>query len=1283
MFERTVLVPATSELLTHPSTQTLHMYDSGEALIRTTAPLSEASQVEETPVSSGVCLPEGSELRQVESARAPLTGLAKTDIISAYLEFIGPIDRTWIDTLNQLGIELLQFRPEHSFLSRGTVAAFCQALKQSFVGNAVVLEAGVKPRPITPESGEQEVWIVVQGDLSRADEIIQTLATLPDVTIDPHQSIDVVDFYLRLRATVSAEGQAALLDQASVLAIEPYTAPQPEDEVAGLILAGQYDSQGKPHGSYLRWLEDHGLNGEGVTIGIVDAGVDVSHPAFAGRIRDLAGDRRSWHGTFVAGHAAGCYLQEKDGNQFIYGLGMAPKADLLIQDNQSTPTALCRETVTEAGRSGWRGTVQNNSWGAGTSNPMSYGSQEATYDKLVRNADPTSPIPKPLTICFSAGNSGAKGLTRPKGAKNIIVTGNSESYRPEAGKDQSDNIGEVYTGQRGSSHGNCGDGRIVPHLVAPGEWTASANYDSNLGEKEYISAQITWGSGTSAASPKTAGACALLTQWWRQQNSGQDPSPAMLKALLVNGAEPMSAAGFVPNKLQGWGRLNLQNVLRQDIPRTYLNQTMLLKQRGAQQVWKIRVSDRRQPVKITLCWTDPPGGLNTGTGNVSAIVNKLALRVEVDGALYRGNQFQNGWSAASSSSDREGWDNLQNVFLAAGVANGLLQISVTALELTTNCLTGQIDVPQQDFALVISNGTVDVTTPASIFVAIDPAGQSSAKPKPSDRSSQSEHDDATDLHYDWWQTIHTSAGAGAPISTPRTQKDVNAWWLQDDVVWSKSESEKEGRTNGTIERSLQAGIEVITIGKFHQVLLPTDTVAETIREGETNPLTVVTANTQALVQTSPTLSATLAQLMANWNQFSSRDRQVGVLLVGSGSRISPADLTILRRLVLLGQLYLVSDDEQVLAFLAQRIHSRSHSLEFRLAENSQALPTLLRDTIVEASGGQRLAVTKDSTSVDGTSLSHCTFDVTRLDRQLTVRLQFPPDRVPQIDLYRPQQAPITILPTVESEGVQTLWGQDFVQFQLTASAVAWVGRWKLLLRQPGEESNQVCVWAWSDLQMQVIQQDLPNLSDRPSSAASTSEMLLTVSMSEGATLSRWQGQPRLMAESSIQQEGERSIEVVATASRSGQSRPVNESTQELVQPVRVSELGTVIHLPHHEGAIVVDLPLKIEGVDSTGNRFSRLLRRSVVQLEPRSQRRQRYQPATPLFTPAQIVGIEREGSEITQLTLQWNSHQRSIQVTCPKLQEQLQWLLQQDISKTEWIVGVVGQELYGLCRCLV
>ncbi len=1277
----------------------------------------------ETTITTGVCLPNNAVLRRSESADHPLDNFLDHEIINAYIELTGSVEQAWLETLNQLGIDLLQFHPHHSFLSRGTVKAFREALQQSFVLDILPVDAGAKPQPTAPETGAQKVWIVVQGSGEQATTIIQELSALPDVTIDPNQQIDTVGFYLRIYAIVSAQGQDALLHHPKVLAVEPYSAVQPEDEVSGLILAGQYDSAGHPQGSYLRWLEDHGLNGEGVTIGIVDAGVDVSHPSFAGRIKDLNPDRKSWHGTFVAGHAAGCYLQEKDRNQFIYGLGMAPKADLLIQDNQSIPTALCKETVTAIGQSGQSGSVQNNSWGAGTKNPMDYGSQEATYDRLVRNANPDGTVAKPLTICFSAGNSGANGLTRPKAAKNIIVTGNSENYRPEIGKDQSDNINEVYTGPRGSSHGNCGDGRIVPHLVAPGEWTASANYDSHPGDKEYISPQLTWGSGTSAASPKTAGACALLIQWWRQRNHNQDPSPALLKAMLVNGAEPVMGAGFIPNKIQGWGRLNLENVLRQDIRRTYVDQTVILKQRGDQQTWKVRAVNPSLPIKITLCWVDPPGGLGTGTESASAIVNKLALRVDLSSQIYRGNQFQNGWSY-SGNSNREGWDNLQNIFLAPSIATGILEVSVTALEITTNCLTGKIDIPQQDFALVISNSVVDNGT-SSIFVGIDSKAQT-PQPKPGQPSNQppnqskllgsywsGQNHDRSDLNSDWWQTMDQTIdqASGKPtVPNPSTQKppiqlSIEAWWLQDDIVWSKPESDRVAVMNPAIVKSLQAGMTVVTAAKSHQVLLANRFTPETEREGKDQGLVVIsdphsgvsdeaTKDTTYLLQSPLPLSESLNKLMQSWEQFGasidgfSPERRA-VLLVGADTTVSPADLVALRRLTLLGQLYLVSDDARLLSFLVQRIYIQTN-LICRLAKDAGGLPTLLRDTLIEASGGQYLAIAKTLQILEGKCLSYCTFDITSCDRALTIRLQFPAQFAPQVELHRAGQAPILLTAELAIPGIQTIVGTDFLQFDCPVDPTM-VGSWKLLLRQVGAED--VCgirVWAWGDLGINMMQKLLPHQTEKQ-----PLEFLITVSGTDGTTFSRIQGQPRLMYETaelaSIQTESDRSIDITATESRSGDRFPTNEASRD----VQARELGTVLSIsPPTTGAVALDIPLWVEGIDPKGYRFTRLIRYSLLHLEPRSQWRQRLHkdlqeglqdvselPSMPLLMPASIIEVVQEAGEIVGLKLQRGDRIRSVLVTSAVLKRQLTWL-QTTLIGQPWLVAVLGQELYGLYRYL-
>ncbi|HEY9858801.1 MAG TPA: S8 family serine peptidase, partial [Candidatus Obscuribacterales bacterium] len=1309
MAGRVVIVPQTSEILHHSSTQILHRYENDEVLVRTEAPVAESGADSELAVSQGVLLPDSVIPIGTDAARSRLNFAADdTERYNAYIELIGPVDPRWLTTLSNLGIELLQFQPENSYLCRGTGAEFDQAAQQPFVLNVLPLVDAIKPRTVMPETGTKEIWVLVHGTQARSEAIAQELAALPGVTINLDQEIDAVDFYLRIRATVTPDGQDALLQQAGVLAVEPYEPPKVEDEVAGLIIAGQYDAQGRPQGSYLRWLEDRGLNGEGVTIGIVDAGVDALHPAFGDRAKDLSDGKKSWHGTFVAGHAAGCYLQEKDSNQFMYGLGMAPQASLLIQDNQRTAATLCRETVTEKSSSGIPGSVQNNSWGAGTTNPMTYGSQEALYDKLVRNADPEKQIAKPLTICFSAGNSGSAGLTRPKAAKNLIVTGNSETYRPDVGKDQSDNINEVYSGPRGSSHGNCGDGRIVPHIVAPGEWTASANYDSRAGDKEYISPKLTWGGGSSAASPKTAGACALLIQWWRRHNSNHDPSPAMLKALIVNGAEPMQAGGAIPNKLQGWGRLNLENILFEAVGHTYVDQTILLKQRGEQKSWKIRVSDPQQPVKVTLCWTDPPAAPNTGTEQTSTIVNKLALRAEANGKLYRGNQFQNSWSYPEGSPEREGWDNLQNIYLQAGTATETLQVTVTALQLTTNCLTGQTAPPQQDFALVITNGRLDEgSTSAAVFVAIDNPTQTTK----SDQSggfwaSGKGNSDAVELHYDWWQSLSTTPTSpsfpGQPSRNPTTASKLRSqvasaaelWWLQDQKTGLKAESDRQSllESESTQEPSLipalEVGIAAIAAGAKHQVVLTGGNSLETQRNSELTPLMAIHSETEReqisayLAQTEGTsLSQALDQLMHHWQRFGialevrgAIARKVAVLVVRAGTLVTHADLLAMRQLAFLGELYLVADDAQILTFLAQRIH-RLSGVQFRLAEDSRGLATLVQDTLIEASGGQQVEVSQSLQLTNGITVSHCVFQVLEADHHLTIRIEHSTDQRPQISLYTPEQVPITLSPDVSIAGIEIQLSPGALQIDLEPTpASAWKGQWKILLSHPEiQKINQVRVWAWSDLQWRFRQQATQN---QVEAERAQTDVLMTVSGTSGATLSHLQSQPRVISASAIAAESERDIDITVEAPRQSQEGIAAESEQE----VRAAAIGAFVQTPRTPAeAVVVDLPMRVVGADAAGQRFTRLVRHSLIQLEPRSHWRQRLaQPEPLIFTTACITEIHKNDDEVVGLTLQKGDRQRRVHIISPALRQQLAHLTQLRWSAKTLVVGIVGDELYGL-----
>ncbi|MGB3615052.1 MAG: S8 family serine peptidase, partial [Elainellaceae cyanobacterium] len=997
----------------------------------------------------------------------------------------------------------------------------------------------------------------------------------------------------------------------------------------------------------------------------------------------------------VAGHAAGCYLAEQDSGQFIYGLGIAPKAHLLAQNNHHSATALCRETVTQT-VAGTAGTIQNNSWGAGTANPMTYGSMEATYDALVRNADADGPRPKPLTICFSSGNSGSAGLTRPKAAKNLIVTGNSETYRPDVGKDQSDSIDEVYVGPRGSSHGNCGDGRIAPHLVAPGEWTASANYDSRPGEREYISARLTWGGGSSAASPKTAGACALLTQWWRQHNHGHDPSPALLKALLVNGAEPMQAGGPIPNPIQGWGRLNLGNVLSGAVRHFYLDQSAMLTARGEQKSWTIRVSDPRKPVKITLCWTDPPGAIGSGTPQVSAIVNPLALQLECNGQRYRANQFQNGWSYPGGSAQHEGQDNLQNIYLPGGIGADRLQVSVTALSLTTNCLTGRISSPQQDFALVVANGSLDEsTTPTNIFVAVDPASQNSEPAASSDNFWQGDDQDGQDLDQVWWHRITPTrsepapSASGAATSPDQANSDdtVDRWWLQQDVWWNAETEAETNREAKALGQGLTTAAIALTAGQ-HKLFTASPIAAES-SGAASDLIQVSTDRNQDHNQDRPAealqnlpLSQALSQLMHQWHHLEGKQthRPVAVLVVRSTTRISLADLSALRRLAFWGQVYLVSDYAPILAFLAQRIHHAT-GLQMRLASDAHALPALMQDTLLEASGVQQAEVHQIAEPLLEGSAIHHLVQITPSDRRMTIQVQFSPAAPPELQLIAPDQVPLAI--GDPSTGPVTLTSRPgLLQLDVEATQVlSWAGQWTVLLKQTDQQNlSRVRVWVQSDLQWQVRAQDAPV---REETERGQQTVLITVTGSS-TQLSRLQAQPRTISAGSggaalPRQETERWITAEAELPRRNPSARAEESQREEREPVHAATLSAILPYPQHQGTMAIDFPTRIEGVDAFGYRYSRLLRRSLLRLEPRSRWRQRLdRPRPVLFTAAQIAQVHVEAGHVTGLTLKRGHQTRRVLVKAPRLRQCLTQAFQHHFPQQNLVAGVLGNELQGI-----
>src|SRR2546427_11087471 len=329
------------------------------------------------------------------------------------------------------------------------------------------------------------------------------------------------------------------------------------------------------------------------------------------------------------------------------------------------------------------------------------------YDGLVRDANVSTPGNQPLIFEFSAGNAGWGGGTpnyqstgSPGNAKNVITTGaalNCRTTVPPPGTWPSND----FTASIGfSSRGPTADRRTNPYVGAPGGWIASTvcsqSSDGPCGWGN-IGSRHTWCGGTRMSGPMVSGAAALFVQYFRT-TTGSDPSPAITKAALVNGAidmPPVANPSFgsfstapIPNMDEGWGRLHVGNVIASSGTHFYDDQTVSLAT-GDTHSYQIAVGIVSQPFKVSVAWTDVPGTPGAGT----ELVNDLDLTVTApDGSVFFGNNFATGESASGGVADAK--NNLENVYISSP-AVGVYTVTVTG-----------VNVPSgpQDYAVVISYG---------------------------------------------------------------------------------------------------------------------------------------------------------------------------------------------------------------------------------------------------------------------------------------------------------------------------------------------------------------------------------------------------------------------------------------------------------------------------------------------------------------------------------------------------------------------------------------------------
>ena len=655
---------------------------------------------------------EKSERRAQKDNEQPHAGLF-------LIQFIGPAQADWVEELKQRNVSLVRYVPDDAYIARASGVKLNALEQLPFVRwtgpfrSEHKVHGGLRNKTA---SGDVSVSVLLATDSSP-----QQLAG-PRGLMKTLASESGSRFGRVWRGVIARDQLDALATSDAVLWIE--RAPQIKlfDETASKIVGG--DSGGHP-----TYVQSLGYDGSGVVVSVADSGLHVGtaegmHPDLFGRVDSFlfygstlvdASDEHS-HGTHVAGIVAGNGATgETDDYGALWGLGVAPGAHLVIQrlfdaDGAYTPDGLftfeqLTRDATTAGAD-----IGSNSWGDDTQGRYDVSAME--FDGLVRDANHLLPGDQPYILEFSAGNAGpgAQTIGSPAVAKNVIATGASQNNRFDY---------FIYdVGQEAmadfSSRGPAEDGRIKPDVVAPGTWISSLR--SPIGNDEFAWADISFHylfqGGTSQAGPAVSGAAAIFVQWYRDLYTNATPSPALVKAALINSAVDMDdeiETDAVPNNDEGWGRVDLTQIIGSDRVYDFVDQSITLAT-GQQFDRHIVVADESVPLFVTLAYTDVPGF----PGALPALVNDLDLEVLApDGRVYRGNQFLNGESLPDSPA-RDNLNNVECVFIGVPVP-GPYVVRVRARNVPQDARidTGAVD---QDFALVVSGA---IPAPGQGFVFFD------------------------------------------------------------------------------------------------------------------------------------------------------------------------------------------------------------------------------------------------------------------------------------------------------------------------------------------------------------------------------------------------------------------------------------------------------------------------------------------------------------------------------------------------------------------------------------
>ena len=293
-------------------------------------------------------------------------------------------------------------------------------------------------------------------------------------------------------------------------------------------------------GATSQWNSGTGLTGQGVTIAVIDSGVNT-HPDFGNRIglrwasRSGNNTDPNGHGTHVAGTITG---RSADGKY----IGVAPDARILslkvADDKYQTSEASVVKALEWAytNRNTYNIRIVNMSLSAHTATPYIYSPLAAAVEKLWQSG---------IVVVVAAGNRGwGPGVANyPPANDPFVITVGALDDNQTA--DPSDDTLAQF-----SSYGTTQNNIIKPDIVAPGRRIvapsagANALLVKNYPERVTADGQYIRLSGTSMAAPMVSGLVALMLEKYPELTPGQVKWALTTSAQAYSG-QPVGTGGRV------------------------------------------------------------------------------------------------------------------------------------------------------------------------------------------------------------------------------------------------------------------------------------------------------------------------------------------------------------------------------------------------------------------------------------------------------------------------------------------------------------------------------------------------------------------------------------------------------------------------------------------------------------------------------------------------------------------------------------------------------------------